>query len=133
MTVTQKHNYDNSNNGDVFINYNYYSGRTHQLRVHCQSYGHIIVGDYTYSNRTDTKPYRMMLHAYRLVAQLPGELIDVTAPDPFVQQVDQLWSPEQTFVTYEDFLKLEQVDVKRDQKMKSSRKKGDSRPGGSSK
>ncbi len=41
-------------------------GRTHQLRVHCSAIGHPIVGDYTYSLRTDNAPYRMMLHCLLL-------------------------------------------------------------------
>ena len=41
------------------------TGRRHQLRVHCAHIGHTIVGDYTYSNRTDLLPPRMFLHAYR--------------------------------------------------------------------
>nr|XP_006637329.1 PREDICTED: RNA pseudouridylate synthase domain-containing protein 1 [Lepisosteus oculatus] len=42
------------------------TGRTHQLRVHCSAVGHPIVGDFTYSLRADSAPYRMMLHAYLL-------------------------------------------------------------------
>lgn len=59
------------------------TGRRHQLRVHCASLGHTIVGDYTYSNRKDSEPWRMFLHAHRLVLPFPTQTIDVTAPDPF--------------------------------------------------
>ncbi|KAJ8955376.1 hypothetical protein NQ318_003473 [Aromia moschata] len=41
------------------------TGRRHQIRVHCTYIGHTIVGDYTYSNRKDTKPPRMFLHCLR--------------------------------------------------------------------
>lgn len=41
------------------------TGRRHQLRVHCSHIGHTIIGDYTYSRRKDTIPYRTFLHAYR--------------------------------------------------------------------
>lgn len=41
------------------------TGRRHQLRVHCTIIGHTIVGDYTYSNRKDTDPWRTFLHAFR--------------------------------------------------------------------
>lgn len=59
--------------------------------------GHTIVGDYTYSNREDITPYRMMLHAssLHLPAAHLGD-IKIMAPDPFhsdsnwVSSVDQL-------------------------------------------
>ena len=41
------------------------TGRRHQLRVHCHTIGHTIVGDYTYSRRHDITPPRMFLHALR--------------------------------------------------------------------
>jgi 23S rRNA-/tRNA-specific pseudouridylate synthase len=86
-----------------------HTGRTHQLRVHCSAIGHCIVGDYTYSDRTDVMPYRMMLHAYHLVVPMKRERIDVTAPDPFLPSVDSLWQPCRTFTTYDDYCKLVQV------------------------
>ena len=48
------------------------TGRRHQLRVHCHSLGHTVLGDYTYSDRSDTKPDRMYLHAYKI--QLPNSI-----------------------------------------------------------
>lgn len=54
------------------------TGRRHQLRIHCLSLGHPIVGDYTYnpthrdavnlekSGEPSTAAVRMMLHAHRL-------------------------------------------------------------------
>jgi len=59
------------------------TGRRHQLRVHMQEVGHTIVGDYTYSNRTDIYPYRMFLHAFRLVVPNSLESIDIQTEDPF--------------------------------------------------
>ena len=41
------------------------TGRRHQLRVHCLYIGHTIIGDYTYSGKKDTAPYRTFLHALR--------------------------------------------------------------------
>lgn len=67
------------------------TGRTHQLRVHCSSIGHPIVGDFTYSLKTDNDPYRMMLHAYHLQIPVEGEPIEVTTPDPFMHTVDNNW------------------------------------------
>jgi len=43
------------------------TGRRHQIRVHCSTIGHTIVGDYTYSGRKDTSPHRTFLHSYRWV------------------------------------------------------------------
>ena len=51
------------------------TGRRHQLRIHCHSIGHTIVGDYTYSDRQDTKPKRMYLHAYYI--KIPNDVEDL--------------------------------------------------------
>ncbi|XP_071544869.1 RNA pseudouridylate synthase domain-containing protein 1-like [Panulirus ornatus] len=59
------------------------TGRRHQLRVHMSESGHTIVGDFTYSNRCDIFPYRMFLHAYRLVIPSKLEYLDVRTDDPF--------------------------------------------------
>lgn len=40
-------------------------GRRHQLRLHCHSLGHNIIGDYTYSDGQDSEPSRMYLHSHR--------------------------------------------------------------------
>lgn len=55
-----------------------YSGRRHQLRVHCANAGMPIVGDATYIdddslyfNDPDVLPPRMMLHAHELILSLP--------------------------------------------------------------
>jgi len=77
------------------------TGRRHQLRVHCSDIGHTIVGDFTYSNRRDTQPPRMFLHAYRLVLPLLGddnEIIDVTTQDPFTDSY-QNWLPVETVLS----------------------------------
>ncbi|XP_007904338.2 RNA pseudouridylate synthase domain-containing protein 1 [Callorhinchus milii] len=72
------------------------TGRTHQLRVHCSSLGHPIVGDFTYSFKTDSEPYRMMLHAYYLQIPIEGQPIEVTASDPFTPAIDSKWEPRQS-------------------------------------
>ncbi|XP_066545641.1 RNA pseudouridylate synthase domain-containing protein 1 [Amia ocellicauda] len=80
------------------------TGRTHQLRVHCSAIGHPIVGDFTYSLRKDTTPYRMMLHAYLLRIPLEREPIQVTAPDPFLPTLDTKWAPERRMQSLEGAL-----------------------------
>lgn len=64
--------------------------------MHCAAIGHPIVGDFTYSFKKDSGPYRMMLHAYALRIPTDPELIEVTAPDPFVSAVDKDWIPQRT-------------------------------------
>ena len=39
------------------------TGRTHQIRVHCQYQGHAIVGDDKYSKLQNLRPPKMLLHA----------------------------------------------------------------------
>ncbi|XP_073492537.1 RNA pseudouridylate synthase domain-containing protein 1 [Aquarana catesbeiana] len=75
------------------------TGRTHQLRVHCSALGYPIVGDFTYSFKKDTDPYRMMLHAYYLRIPTDHELIEVTAPDPFQPEMDPNWTPTETMTS----------------------------------
>ncbi|PRD19904.1 UNVERIFIED_CONTAM: rpusd1 [Trichonephila clavipes] len=73
------------------------TGRRHQLRVHCHEIGHTIVGDYTYSNKTDIYPYRMFLHAYRLVLPSKIEGIDISTEDPFSEHEPRnKWCPAET-------------------------------------
>ncbi|NWT19048.1 RUSD1 protein, partial [Vireo altiloquus] len=80
------------------------TGRTHQLRVHCSAIGHPIVGDFTYSQRQDSNPYRMMLHAYYLRIPTGKELIEVCAPDPFVTTMDSNWVPQHVTQQLEDII-----------------------------
>ncbi len=63
------------------------TGRTHQIRVHCQFTGHPIVGDIKYTADEDNQQFRdlgfrrLMLHAAGLVVSLPqGEKFEVSAP-----------------------------------------------------
>lgn len=54
-----------------------HTGRRHQLRVHLTNAGYPIVGDATYAGDSDAGPLdpatppRMMLHAWRLLIELP--------------------------------------------------------------
>ncbi len=65
-----------------------HTGRTHQIRVHMKSLGHILLGDVVYgwkaSPRLPTQPTRMMLHAEHLVVTHPitGKTLDLRAPLP---------------------------------------------------
>ncbi|XP_018014448.1 RNA pseudouridylate synthase domain-containing protein 1 isoform X2 [Hyalella azteca] len=85
------------------------TGRRHQLRAHCSSLGYTIVGDYTYSNRQDTSPTRMMLHAYHFSVHLNGESLDITTEDPFSESsLASQWKPAVTWneLNKESLLKL---------------------------
>lgn len=42
------------------------TGRTHQIRVHCQHEGHAIVGDSKYAKSQKFNPPKMLLHALKL-------------------------------------------------------------------
>ncbi len=75
------------------------TGRTHQLRIHCQLLGHPVVGDPHYHNGIDplARQQRLkyhLLHAARLVFKHPatGQELDVQAPLPaqiqeFIQEL----------------------------------------------
>ena len=73
------------------------TGRTHQLRAHCEAIGHPIIGDPKYNRRPDNDPARadplravppgvepkLHLLARRLILPHPrGGMIDVVAPLP---------------------------------------------------
>jgi len=69
------------------------TGRTHQLRIHCQLLGHSIVGDPHYTDLIDplVQQFRLkqhLLHAARLVFRHPagGKELDMQAPLPPVMQ-----------------------------------------------
>jgi 23S rRNA pseudouridine1911/1915/1917 synthase len=59
------------------------TGRTHQLRVHCASIGHPIVGDTLYGPLS-TSASRLLLHAWRLhfLHVESGEPVTVEVPPP---------------------------------------------------
>ncbi|MBI5767055.1 MAG: RluA family pseudouridine synthase [Verrucomicrobia bacterium] len=65
-----------------------HTGRTHQIRVHLKSIGHVILGDVTYGWKPDpVRPIhapRVMLHAEHLVIAHPksGKAMDLRAPLP---------------------------------------------------
>lgn len=62
------------------------TGRSHQLRVHCLSIGHPILGDPFYAPEADYRAVdRLQLHAVALALRHPkdGEWVEWTAPIPF--------------------------------------------------
>jgi 23S rRNA pseudouridine1911/1915/1917 synthase len=75
-----------------------FTGRTHQIRVHLKSIGHVIMGDALYGWKPDPRlpvqPPRVMLHAEHLVLTHPinGKQLDFRAPLPadFTAQIAQL-------------------------------------------
>ncbi|KAM7288580.1 RNA pseudouridylate synthase domain-containing protein 1 [Ixodes scapularis] len=84
------------------------TGRRHQLRVHCASLGHTIVGDFTYGE--DASSRRMFLHACRLVLPTEVETLDVETPDPFAADFDAGSDYGQTVPTASLFEELERED-----------------------
>ncbi|GAB1472280.1 RluA family pseudouridine synthase [Chloroflexota bacterium] len=63
-----------------------HTGRTHQIRLHCQFLGCPIVGDSIYGKRAVTATIkRHFLHAYRLKIVLPGE----TQPHTFQAELPE--------------------------------------------
>ncbi|TQF66876.1 bifunctional tRNA pseudouridine(32) synthase/23S rRNA pseudouridine(746) synthase RluA [Pseudoalteromonas luteoviolacea] len=62
------------------------TGRSHQLRVHMQSLGHVILGDRLYAQgEALAAASRLQLHAQMLQICHPisGEMMHFEAPDPF--------------------------------------------------
>lgn len=65
-----------------------HTGRTHQIRVHLKSIGHVILGDDVYGWKPDPSftvhPERVLLHAEHLAFHHPvtGKWIDLRAPLP---------------------------------------------------
>ncbi|XP_023940784.1 RNA pseudouridylate synthase domain-containing protein 1-like [Bicyclus anynana] len=85
------------------------TGRRHQLRVHCSAVGHTILGDYTYTDRVDSAPHRMFLHATRLILPFQQEPLDIQTPEPFFSDTEfsSKWKPGKGYYKYktpEDFV-----------------------------
>lgn len=65
-----------------------HTGRTHQIRVHLKSLGHVLLGDAVYGWKPDPRlvppPERVMLHAAHLIVNHPvtGKVLDLRAPLP---------------------------------------------------
>ena len=70
------------------------TGRTHQIRVHCQHSGHGIVGDdkYTFKtkNRTLAKVKNLCLHAWKIEFELPDGAAPIRVEAPIPNHLDSL-------------------------------------------
>ncbi|KAK9890473.1 hypothetical protein WA026_010556 [Henosepilachna vigintioctopunctata] len=86
ITVLEKGMFKNYPSSKILIRP--VTGRRHQIRVHCNYLGHTIIGDFTYSNRKDIEPFRMYLHALRLVVPTNLEYFNVQCEDPFLYDKD---------------------------------------------
>lgn len=79
------------------------SGRTHQIRVHCQSLKASIIGDEVYGSKKikDQFKCRQMLHAHKISFQDPFKKAPVQfiAPPPkdFLQTLEKLFAKEDLF------------------------------------
>ncbi len=83
------------------------TGRTHQIRVHCQAMGHPVVGDGTYGGgrrraqqisqveiraAVCAHAHRTMLHAWRLTLTHPRQGTSMTFDAPVPQDFQNLWN-----------------------------------------
>ena len=61
-----------------------FTGRTHQLRLHCAAIGHPLLGDWLYGTEDRSLIARPALHSYELWLRHPlsGEILHVIAPLP---------------------------------------------------
>lgn len=80
---------DHASKSAAWLELEPFTGRTHQLRVHCEIMDTPIVGDHKYGRRGDLSledagiEDKLHLHAHRLVISLPGRKpIDISAPLP---------------------------------------------------
>ena len=73
-----------SNADKSFLEVSPQTGRTHQIRLHCQDKGHSILGDLIYHPSKQKWRCPMALHAWKLefVHPLTGETLALEAPVP---------------------------------------------------
>ena len=69
------------------------TGRTHQIRLHCEFLGCPIVGDEIYGRKKSTVEIRRhFLHAYRLKIILPGTKEQSTFDAPLPEELERVLS-----------------------------------------
>lgn len=74
----------------TLLEFHPFTGRTHQIRLHCAFLKCPIVGDEIYGRRNSSIPLgRHFLHAYRLKIILPGEKTPHLFEAPLPQELDQ--------------------------------------------
>lgn len=68
----------------TYVEYELFTGRTHQIRVHSSYIHHPVVGDAIYGGSNKFKLSGQLLHAYKLVLDQPstGERMVFTSPLP---------------------------------------------------
>lgn len=79
----------------TLLEFHPHTGRTHQIRLHCQFLGCPIVGDTVYGRRNPSVDIsRHFLHAFRLKIILPGETkprtFEAELPDELKQVLEEL-------------------------------------------
>lgn len=79
----------------TLLEFHPHTGRTHQIRLHCQFLGCPIVGDAVYGKRTVTLTIdRHFLHAFRLKIILPGEksprMFEAELPEELKNVLDEV-------------------------------------------
>jgi 23S rRNA pseudouridine1911/1915/1917 synthase len=98
-----------------------HTGRTHQIRVHLKSLGHVLLGDNVYGWKPDTRvtppPPRVMLHAAHLVFRHPinGKTLDLRAPLPadFEEQLTALRNATEAAETKRERVQAEKKHPRR--------------------
>ncbi|MGI6700933.1 MAG: RluA family pseudouridine synthase [Christensenellales bacterium] len=68
----------------TYAEFNLYTGRTHQIRVHMKHIGHPVSGDKVYGGDARIYGKGQLLHAYKLILKHPksGETMEFLAPLP---------------------------------------------------
>ncbi|HEX9060760.1 MAG TPA: pseudouridine synthase, partial [Clostridia bacterium] len=67
-----------------YLKFQLETGRTHQIRVHCQAIGHPLWGDTLYSDLPQTNIDRQALHSQKATFSHPviNKTIEISAPLP---------------------------------------------------
>lgn len=69
-----------------------HTGRTHQLRVHCEYIGHPIIGDYIYGQNTqESKLQSLHLHAKNITFKLYPKKPEIFCEAPLPAHMQKFW------------------------------------------